>query len=154
MKTILIFLAIVLGSIYARAQKIKGTEVPASVKSAFEKKYPGAKVEKWEKEGLDFEAEFDMNKAECSALFDNTGNFKEFEQEMKQSALPKGVIEYCEKNFVGFKLTEASVITDSAGIVMYEAELNKGKDKFDAFFDDKGNFVKKSEPEKNKEEND
>lgn len=26
---------------------------------------------------------------------------------------------------------------------MYEAEMEKGKEKFDALFDDKGNFIKK-----------
>ena len=35
----------------ASAQKMNEADVPASVKSAFAKKYPGAKVEKWEKEG-------------------------------------------------------------------------------------------------------
>lgn len=138
----------------ANAQKMNETDVPANVKSGFAKKYPGAKVEKWEKEGTDYEAEFDLNKVETSAVFDASGNFKEVEQEIKTSELPKAVTDYCTKNYAGYKLTEAAKITDSTGKVMYEAEMSKGKEHFDALFDDKGNFVKKSTPETGEEDKD
>ncbi|MCW3104615.1 MAG: hypothetical protein JWO09_3055 [Bacteroidetes bacterium] len=129
----------------ANAQKVTEAQVPAKVKEAFANKYPGTKVEKWEKENADYEAEFDLKDVETSAVFDADGVFKEMEQEIKLSGLPKGVAEYCKASFTGYKLSEAAVITDAAGKVMYEAEMSKGKDHFDALFDDKGNFVKKSE---------
>lgn len=144
MKAILIMAATVVVSSTACAQKVKETEVPKSVKEAFAKKYPGAKAE-WEKEGTDFEAEFDLNKVESSAVFSSDGTFKELEQEIKTSELPKSVTDYCTKNYVGYKLEEAAKITDAGGKVLYEAEMKKGKEHFDAIFDDKGNFVKKSE---------
>src|SRR5205823_4346211 len=115
-----------------QAQKIKKQDVPIKVKEAFTNKYPGVKVEEWEKEDLMYEAEFDMNKTESSALFDKDGGFQEFEQEIKTSSLPKGVQEYCSKNFVGYKLSEAAQITDHKGKVTYEAEMKKGKEHFDA----------------------
>lgn len=154
MKTMLMIVASVLTFSCANAQKINEAEVPASVKNGFAKKYPGAKVEKWEKEGADYEAEFDLNKVESSAVFDANGTFKELEQEIKTSALPKAATDYCTKNYVGYKLSEAAKITDSTGKVMYEAEMSKGKEHFDALFDDKGNFVKKSAIEKGEEEKD
>jgi hypothetical protein len=154
MKTTLIMVASVLTFSCANAQKMNETDVPANVKSGFAKKYPGAKVEKWEKEGTDYEAEFDLNKVETSAVFDASGNFKEVEQEIKTSELPKAVTDYCTKNYAGYKLTEAAKITDSTGKVMYEAEMSKGKEHFDALFDDKGNFVKKSTPETGEEDKD
>lgn len=131
----------------ASAQKMNESDVPESVKSAFAKKYPGAKVEKWEKEGADYEAEFDLNKVESSAVFDSGGNFKELEQEIRTSTLPKAVTDYCAKTYAGYKLTEAAKITGSTGKVMYEAEMSKDKEEFDVLFDEKGNFIKKSEPE-------
>lgn len=137
-------MAAMLFTTFAFAQKVKEADVPANVKEAFIKKYPGAKAE-WEKEGSGYEAEFKLNKVETSAVFDANGIFKETEQEIKTSELPKSVTEYCTKNFVGYKLDEASKITDAAGKLWYEAELEKGKENIEAIFDDKGNFVKKSE---------
>ncbi len=154
MKTTIMLLATVLNIGLASAQKMNEADVPAIVKSAFAKKYAGAKVEKWEKEGADYEAEFDLNKVESSAVFDSNGNFKELEQEIKSSELPKAVTDYCVKTYTGYKLTEAAKITDSTGKVMYEAEMSKGKEEFDVIFDDKGNFIKKTEPEAGDEDKD
>jgi len=154
MKTTIILMAMLLNVSLASAQKINEADVPASVKSAFAKKYPGAKVEKWEKEGADYEAEFDLSKVESSAVFDVNGNFKGLEQEIKSSELPKAVTDYCAKTYAGYKLTEAAKITDSTGKVMYEAEMSKGKEEFDVIFDDKGIFIKKSDPETGEEEKD
>lgn len=146
MKTTMIMLASALIVSCANAQKMNEADVPAKVKEAFAKKYPGIKAEKWEKENADYEAEFDWNKVESSATFDANGNFKEFEQKMKSSSLPKSVTDYCAKNFSGYELEEAAKITDASGKTMFEAEMEKGKDHFDALFDEQGNFVKKSEP--------
>lgn len=151
MKTMLMIAASVLAFSFANAQKMNEAEVPASVKNGFAKKYPGAKVEKWEKEGADFEAEFDLNKVESSAVFGADGSFKELEQEIKTSALPKAVTDYCSKNYAGYKLSEAAKITDANGKVMYEAEMEKDKMHFDALFDANGNFVKKTEATKEEE---
>lgn len=154
MKTTLIIMASVLTFSCANAQKMNEADVPANVKNGFAKKYPGAKVEKWEKEDADYEAEFDLNKVESSAVFDASGNFKEVEQEIKKSELPKAVTDYCTKNYAGYKLSEAAKITDSNGKVMYEAEMSKGKEHFDAIFNDKGDFVKKGDSQTGEEEKD
>lgn len=146
MKTTIATIALCVGFIYANAQHLKEAEVPANVKAGFAKKYPGSKVKVWEKEGADYEAEFDLNKVESSAVFDGNGTFKELEQEIKTAELPKAATDYCTKTFVGYKLSEAAKITDANGKVMYEAEMEKGKEHFDVIFDDKGNFIKKSEP--------
>lgn len=130
----------------ATAQHLKETEVPTIVKTSFTKKYATSKVKVWEKEGDNYEAEFNLNKVESSAVFSADGIFKELEQEIKISELPKAASDYCAKNFVGYKISETAKITDGNGKVMYEAEMKKDKEHFDVIFDDKGNFVKKSEP--------
>ncbi len=138
----------------ANAQHLKEAEVPANVKAAFAKKYPTSKVETWEKEGSDYEAEFHLNKVESSAVFSADGMFKELEQEIKTTELPKTVMEYCTKTYVGYKLEEAAKITDATGKVMFEAEMKKGKEHFDVMFDDKGNFVSKGKTEMGEEKKD
>lgn len=154
MKTTIIMLASVLIASCADAQKLKEAEVPSKVKEAFTKKYPGAKVEKWEKENADYEAEFELNDVESSVVIDAGGNFKETEQEIKSSELPKGITDYCAENFADYKLDEAARITDASGKVTFEAEMKKGKEHFDAIFDDKCNFIKKSTPTNGEEDKD
>lgn len=137
-----------LGFTAAKAQELKEADVPAKVKEAFAKKYAGSKAQEWEKEGSDYEVGFNLNKVESSAVFTADGTFKELEQEIKLMELPKSASDYCAKNYVGYKLTEAEKITDAAGKIMFEAEMEKGKEHFDVMFDDKGSFIKKGELEK------
>lgn len=120
------------------AQKSQEKDVPTPVKTAFQKNFPHAKVEKWEKEGVNFEAEFELNKTEQSVLFDANGNLLETEVEIKLTQLPKGVLEYVKANYNGQKLKEAAKITDAKGTVTYEAEI-KG---MDLLFDSNGKFIK------------
>jgi len=120
------------------AQKLQEKDVPASVKTAFQKNFPQAKVEKWEKEGSNFEAEFELNKTEQSVLFDPQGNLLETEVEIELNQLPKGVLEYVKANYIGQKVKEAAKITDAKGTVIYEAEI-KG---MDILFDSIGKFIK------------
>ena len=127
----------------ATAQHLKEAEVPTSVKASFAKKYNTSKVEAWEKEGEDYEAEFHLNKVESSAVFSADGIYKELEQDIKITELPKTVTEYCSKNFSGYKISETAKITDANGKIMYEAEMTKGKEHLDAIFDSKGSFIKK-----------
>ena len=147
-------MALCFGFTLANAQDLKEAEVPANVKQGFSKKYPGSKVEKWEKEGEDYEAEFHLKKIESSAVFTSNGTFKELEQEIKLSELPNAAMDYCTKNYVGYKIAEVAKITDATGKVMFEAEMEKGKEHFDAIFDDKGNFIKKGDVETGKEDKD
>lgn len=137
----------------ATAQHLKEIEVPKNVKESFAKKYPASKVSVWEKEAstssatgeiiYDYEAEFNLNKIESSAVFTANGTFKEIEQEIKITELPKSAIDYCVQHFAGHKITEAAKITLANGSTKFEAELKKGKEHFDALFDEKGNFLSK-----------
>lgn len=136
------------------AQKVKEAEVPAAVKDAFAKKYAGIKVEKWGKEDGNYEAEFDQGKDEMGAIFDPSGTFKYEEIEIKTNALPKPVFDYCTKNFVGWKIAEATKITDADGKISYETEIKKGREDFDALFDDAGNFIKKTVEAKEDDDDD
>jgi hypothetical protein len=146
MKSLFTIVTLGLGLCLSNAQTVKETDVPAPVKEALKKQYPMAKLEKWEKEGLNYEAEFHLHKVETCAVYDNNGKFIESEIEIKVSELPKGVADYIEKNLVGKKIKESAKITDAAGKVSYEAEI----DNIDYMFDSNGILIKK-ENEKEKD---
>lgn len=120
------------------AQKLQEKDVPASVKTAFQKNFPQAKVEKWEKEGVNFEAEFELNKSEQSVLFDAQGGIIETEIEIEISELPNGIVDYIKTNYKGQSVKEAAKISDTKGTLTYEAEI-KG---MDLLFDSNGKFIK------------
>ena len=131
----------------AKAQDLKENQVPDLVKQSFSKVYPNIKVDTWEKEAVNYEAEFHLNNVESSALFSEQGNFIELEQEIVITDLPKAAIDYCHLNYKVYKLNEAAVITDVYKKATYEVELKNGKEKFDLLFDEQGNFIKKDELE-------
>ena len=139
MKNILLLSVLCFGISTGYAQKVKAKNVPQNVKEAFQKNFPNAKVEKWQKEEGNFEAEFDFNKTENSALIDANGNLLETETEIPAKDLPQGVSIYLAKYEAGNKIKEASRITDSKGSVTFEAECGEAE----YIFDSLGNFVRK-----------
>ena len=142
MKTTIMIIAFVIGMSYANAQKIKKSEVPATVNASFAKKYPDIKSVKWEKEGLNYEAAFDLKKVETSVLIDTTGSILETESEIKINELPKPVVDFVAKNLYGQKIKAGSKIIDTKGVVTYEAAVGKR----DYIFDANGQFIKKITP--------
>lgn len=139
MKKSILLLAIGFTTFTSFAQKMKEADVPTAVKTTFSKQYPGIKGAKWEKENDNYEAEFDYNKVETSALFNAAGSLLETEIEIKTSELPKTVSEYVAKNLAGKKIKEASKITDAKGVVTYEAEVDEAAYIFDRW----GSFQRK-----------
>ena len=135
------FLLVALAAILTTSsfgQKTSKDNVPQSVQDALKKSFPNAQVEKWEKENQNFEAEFDFNKEEMSALFSPEGKLIETEVDIAIGDLPAPIVNYVSKNLSGKKIKEASKITNSAGNVSFEAEVG-GKD---YIFDSSGNLLK------------
>lgn len=125
-------------------EKSKKIEVPAAVKSAFEAKYPKAEKVNWgvEKPG-EFEAEFLFIGVESSALFNSKGQFLESEAEIKESELPQAIKSSIAKDFVSYKIREVEKSTDANGVVNYEMEASKDKEKYEISFDANGKLLKK-----------
>jgi hypothetical protein len=144
-KSIITVVAVVLLVNATQAQtKVKEAEVPKAVVESFNQNFKGAKVEKWEKEkNGEFEAEFTLNKVEQSANFSTDGKLLQTETEMKVSELPKSISDYFAKNYPTYKISEAARIVDPAGVISYEAEVEKGREEMDLIFDSNGGFLKK-----------
>ncbi len=128
----------------------KKVEVPELVKNAFKAKYPSITKVKWgiEKAG-EYEAEFKINKAEVSVLYDEKGNILETETEIKTSELPTAVLRSIEKDFAGYKIEEAEK-NESKGVITYEVEVEKGKLEYELTYDANGKLLKKEEEKEGK----
>lgn len=136
---LVIVMALGTGAAVSAQEKNEKATVPAAVKSAFEKQYPGNKV-KWDNENGKFEAGFEYKGHEMSILYNANGGVEETEMEIKTVELPVSVKNYVAQNFKGQKIKEAAKITRSNGTVEYEAEVN-GKD---LIFSSNGSFVKET----------
>jgi len=120
------------------AQKMKESEVPATVVSAFHKAYPEVKEYTWYNKDGNYESEYEVGEMEAAVVFNATGDVVETEIEIPVANLPAAVSTYVSKNYSGAKIKEASEITDAKGVKTYEAEI-KGKD---LVFDANGGFLK------------
>ncbi len=135
MKHLIIVLCVALSINTLFAQKISIDKVPTSVLKSFQTKFPTIKKAKWEIEKGNYEAEYDEDKIEHSALFKADGTLIETEIEIAVTQLPKAIVDYVTKNMNGKKIKEASIITETNGKKKYEAEVG-GKD---YLFDENGN---------------
>jgi len=138
MKKTAVTLVVMLFATLTFSQKIQKKNVPANVKSTFQKKYPTATAVKWDKEGENYEASFDLNKRDNSVLIDAQGYIVETEVEIELTQLPKSILDYVKTHYAGKQAKEGAKITDAKGAVTYEVEI-KG---MDLIFDNNGKFIK------------
>lgn len=145
MKYTMLFFVLALSSGYAQAQKLKESEVPVAVKSAFAKRFPAVKHATWSKEDVTaFEAEFEVNHLEQSANFDAAGTWLATETEIKKGDLPSAVQATLSKEFAGYKIEEAEKAETSTG-VFYEVEVEKGKTTYEVQISLEGKVLSKKE---------
>ncbi|SMO37237.1 Putative beta-lactamase-inhibitor-like, PepSY-like [Chryseobacterium rhizoplanae] len=138
MKKVAILLTMITAVVFVNAQKVQQKNVPGPVLKGFQKQFPTVKDAKWEKEDGNYEAGFTINGTEASVVINPSGSILETETEMSSNSLSTSIKAYIVKNYPNQKIKEAAKITDSEGIVTYEAEVN-GKD---LIFDNKGKFLK------------
>ncbi len=151
MKTTILIIILFSFTCVSNAQRLKESDVPTAVKTAFVKMYPGAISVEWEMENSKYEAEFKENNVETSAIFEANGTYVQTEVEIAVSSLPEAVREYVSKNLAGKKIKEAAKIIDAKGTITYEAEVG-GKD---YIFDASGVFLKiDSDGDDDKDDND
>src|ERR1700755_1640956 len=125
---IAVAIALCLAAGTASAQKVKGADVPGTVKSALVRKFPSATNVTWEKEKGNFEANWGgRSKEDNSVLFTPDGAFVEIVVGIPVGDLPLGAAMYLKEPYPGAKITEAGKVTDAKGNIGYEAEV-KGKD--------------------------
>ena len=143
-RTIVLLGAALLLACSASAQKLKSAQVPAAVVAGFNQHFTQAKEVKWEKEGEQYEAEFEQGKTEWSALLSAGGQLLETETELPVGQLPVPVRATLASRYKGCKITEAAkIVAAGTGVITYEAEIVKNGKKQDVLFDAQGQEVKK-----------
>lgn len=144
MKKIVVLLsACLLISLMGYTQKITPDKVPASVKQAFAKKFPAATDAKYEMEKKNYEITFKDKGVGMSANFNPTGKWLETETAIMESDLPEEVSTAIAKDFAGFKISEVAKIETSDKPLIYEMDLKKDKEGYEAQFSPKGDVLKK-----------
>jgi Putative beta-lactamase-inhibitor-like, PepSY-like len=134
--SIFVVFVLIMASTTSFAQK----NIPAVVKTAFEKQYPQAKSVKWEKENGAYEAGFKVGKVDNSVLLDSKGSILETEVEIETTQLPAGILAYVTKNYAAKSVKGAAKIDSKKEGILYEVEV-AGKD---VLFNDKGEFVRET----------
>jgi hypothetical protein len=148
MKRFVIALILLAFSSFVFAQKVN---VPEKAQAEFTKLYPKALDAKWTKENKnEYEVSFKEGTNECSASFDAKGKFLESEAEIQTTDLPKNAVDLIKKKHADHVISKAFKITDSKGVITFEAEITKGKKTKELLFDVSGKAIVKSKKE-NKE---
>ncbi len=110
----------------AQAQKCSSTDVPTAATAAFTKTHPSVKDVEWSKDGSNYLAEYEMDKADMSHCYDASGNLLVSKAEIIEAALPAAALEYVNANCKADDVKDAIKVTDSKGVVTYEVKV-KGK---------------------------
>ncbi len=132
---LIMLIAIGLNSVTAAINK---TEVPQAVLEAFNKKYPKATDVEWEKDDLNYEVEFELEKVEYEATFSEDGTWLETETEITAKELPEKVASAFKAAYPKVKIKGVEKV-ETPKISFYEIEYKKGLKKREAFFDKDGN---------------
>ncbi len=141
MKLVLTFLGILLSIPLMTAQQNETVTVPDAVIDLFTLLYPDARNIEWQIIKENYKADFKNDKATTMALIAWDGSLLKTETEIKITALPETAIDYLAQHFPEKKIEQASIIEDKAGVITFEAVL----DKLDLTFDCTGQVLATTE---------
>ncbi len=155
-KTMMIALVIMF-AIIVSAQQNDNTKAPLKIIQAFNTAHPKAQNVTWDREGKNYEANYEENSNKYSVVIDNDAQILETESEITISGLPAGVVKYISDNYNGYTLSSAAKIVNNKGIITYEAEIKNGKSSKDVMFNKDGkplSHEKENAENEEKEDND
>jgi len=138
MKKLVLLLAVAGIISQTQAQKIKSTNAPAAVTTAFNQAHQTVKKVEWKlKDGNMYEAEYKEGTVEMYSMYDASGNLMNMRMEIASSTLPAPVMSYVKQNYKEDEVKKAYKITDASGTVTYKAKV---KD-MHLLFDANGTFI-------------
>jgi hypothetical protein len=117
---------------FINAQVIDVTTVPAAVMDEFTLRYPDAKNISWQYSGDHYQADFKNNKMSTMAVLSPEGTMLRTETQIKTCALPEPALAYLAKKYVDKKIGMATIMEDQAGVIIFEAVVEKMDFTFDA----------------------
>jgi uncharacterized membrane protein YkoI len=139
-----------------KEEKIPLSEVPKAVIDAVKAKFPGAKIEKAEKEVEDgktyYELSLELNDDEdLEVKAKPDGTIVEIEKEIKAEDLPAAVTAALKDKYPGAKIKEAEEVTKGT-TVSYEVQIvTADKKKLEVTLDKNGNILEVEEADEEKD---
>jgi hypothetical protein len=112
----------------ACAKKMSSDSIPSIVANSMKSSFPNATTVDWDKEGTNYEAEFDINKIENEAQFDSAGKLLMHKEEIEITSLPGVITTAIAGKYKDHVIQDPEKVTKD-GQVFYQMELDgKGKD--------------------------
>ncbi|MBX0334923.1 PepSY-like domain-containing protein [Pontibacter sp. HSC-14F20] len=102
---------------------IKIDDVPATVREALSTSFPNATDIDWEKKGEDFEADFDIDRVDYSALFNSSGSMMKHKYNIAETELPEAIRTTITQNYADRKIDDPEVLVQN-GDTLYQVELD------------------------------
>jgi hypothetical protein len=152
--TIIIASASLILSITGYSQKLTPDKVPAPVKEAFAKQFPGAKPDGFEMEKNVYEINFKEKGVEKSANFDAAGTWIDTETAIRESDLPKEVISAAANFFPAYKISDVSRVNSADKVLSYEMDLTRGEYAYEVRFSPAGDILRKKSLNEEEEDDD
>lgn len=153
----LILILVFFFSFLLRAQvrvNAKEVEPTLQVTKAFEKDFPKIKpnwrkeYEGEDKDELDFEADFTVNNANMTAVYNNLGVFRVLEIEIKTADIPAKISSYLAKNYPKNKIKKAVKVMTNSNKITYEIGITINDKCVDVLFNKECDFLKMVQKDK------
>lgn len=143
-KLILASVALLIGTA-ASAQNLLPEQVPAPVKSAFDKAFTLPMDVEWDLKGTQYKVEFETGLffTDHEVWYDATGKMLRHEEEVSASDLPAAITTAINSEFPGYRVDDTERITVD-GVVSYVVEVKmKGQSEWKVAYDASGKQLQK-----------
>ncbi|MDR2475591.1 MAG: PepSY-like domain-containing protein [Bacteroidales bacterium] len=119
------------------------TQSVATIKAAFDKKFPNATDVEWRVSNDVYEIDFEINQIDHEAWYDNDANLLMYKYDISNHELSSAVSSAIANDYPGYTLDEAEKVY-KGNIVGYYLELKKNKTEIHAFYNEDGSFISKN----------
>src|SRR5690606_24064662 len=103
---------------------------------SFDTEFPEAVKPDWEKKRENFEVDFELNKADHTALFNNKGRRVMLKQEMALKLLPGPVVEKLQREYANYRIGDIDKIEKEGNIYFQVTLEGKFLEKEEIFTED------------------
>ncbi|MFC6998616.1 PepSY-like domain-containing protein [Rufibacter roseus] len=104
------------------SQRLAVSNVPSLVQNSLKTQFPAAANIEWDKQGNSFEAEFDLNQTEHTALLDATGKILMYKHDVDTTQLPEPVMSSIKRDFAAYVVDDLEKV-EKDGQTFYQVEL-------------------------------
>lgn len=142
MKTLKIFIMLLIVSTVAMAQDINSSEVPETVRTTFMKDHNKATDVEWERDMDNYKVEFDIGRREHQVWYSTSGVVIKKEQDIDEADLPEAVREAINREYPGYYVSDVEM-TWHNNATTYKMEIEKGQEEWKVVFDAMGKTLHK-----------